>query len=135
MRFTKTFAAAALAVLPAAVAQTFTECDPTAKTCPADVGLNAANYESDFTKGSSAAASWSSAVGTSLDYGSNGAEFTIKKAGQAPTVQTSFYVRSRLHFTRMNSTDAVLDLLRQSRSHHARSAGHWHCELHRPGER
>lgn len=89
MRFSTAAAATAIAAsLPLAFAQTSTSCDPTKKTCPQDTGLNAATYTADFTKGSSANASWSAAAYTAIEYGSQGAEFTINKAGQAPTVQT-----------------------------------------------
>ncbi|KAK3117939.1 hypothetical protein LTR53_000231 [Teratosphaeriaceae sp. CCFEE 6253] len=91
MRFSST-AAVLAAAAPLVVAQTSTDCDPTKKQCPSDAGLNAATYNADFTQGSSANASWSAAAYTFINYGSNGAEFTIAKEGQAPTVQTDFYI-------------------------------------------
>jgi len=92
MRFTKSSAAASLvAALPLTLAQTFTDCDPTKKSCPADTGLNAGSYSADFTQGSSANASWSAAAYTFVNYGNQGAEFTISKATEAPTIQTDFY--------------------------------------------
>ena len=72
-------------------AQTSTDCNPTLKTCPSDDGLDSSSFSSDFTKGSSAFSSWSAASGTTINYGSKGAEFTITKEGEAPTVQTDFY--------------------------------------------
>ncbi|KAK5710845.1 hypothetical protein LTR15_012822 [Elasticomyces elasticus] len=91
MRFSQ--AAAVLAATASfATAQTSTDCDPTKKTCPADTGLNAAAFAADFTQGSSANASFSAAAYTFINYGSQGAEFIIAKEGQAPTVQTDFYV-------------------------------------------
>ena len=92
MRFAKASAAAALAALPAAFAQTSTDCDPTKKSCPADTGLPSSAYTADFTQGSSANASWSAAAYTTINYGQNGAEFTISGKNQAPTVQTDFYI-------------------------------------------
>lgn len=83
---------AALAVTPLAIAQTYTDCNPTEKSCPNDTGLDATTFTSDFTKGSSSNASWSAAEGTTISYGSKGAEFTIAKAGQAPTLSSDFYI-------------------------------------------
>lgn len=92
MRFSTAAAAAIAVALPMAFAQTFTDCDPTNTTCPADVGLPSSSYTADFTQGSSANASWSAAAYTNLDYGSDGAVFTIEKKGQAPTIATDFYI-------------------------------------------
>lgn len=92
MHFSRsTAAAAALVAIPAALAQTSTSCNPLDKTCPEDTGLDSQTFVSDFTSGSSAAASWSMATGTTLTYGTQGAEFIISKAGEAPTISTDFY--------------------------------------------
>lgn len=85
-------AAAALAAAPLALAQTYTDCNPTEKSCPNDTGLEASSFSSNFAAGSSSNASWSAAAGTTLVYGSDGAEFIINEAGQAPTIQTDFYI-------------------------------------------
>ncbi|OHE92271.1 glycosyl hydrolase family 16 [Colletotrichum orchidophilum] len=71
------------------LAQTFTDCDPTKKTCPADKGLAKSIYEVDFTKGADNDA-WAVTAGN-ITYGSDGAEFTLKKKGDAPTIETSWY--------------------------------------------
>lgn len=93
MRFSRPAAAAAIAaVIPTAFAQTSTDCNPTEKTCPDDTGLDSSTFSSDFTQGSSANTSWSAATGTTITYGSQGAEFIISAAGQAPTIATDFYV-------------------------------------------
>ena len=91
MRFTSLSVLVLAAMLPATLAQTSTDCNPTLKSCPADVGLSSSSYTADFTTGSSANASWSAAAYTTINYGDQGAEFTIATAGQAPTIQTSFY--------------------------------------------
>jgi len=92
MRFSRSSAAAVIAAgVPLAMAQTFTDCNPTEKTCPADTGLNSATFSADFTKGSSANSSFTAAAYSTINYGSQGAEFSIAKEGQAPTVQTDFY--------------------------------------------
>nr|OQO23631.1 hypothetical protein B0A51_09044 [Rachicladosporium sp. CCFEE 5018] len=92
MRSRLTLAAASLAILPSVVCQTFTTCDPIKKTCPDDPGLNADSLDADFTHGSGAISSFSAAAYTTLTYGDNGAEFTIAKQGQAPTIQSNFYI-------------------------------------------
>ncbi|KAK4988143.1 copper resistance protein [Elasticomyces elasticus] len=84
--------ASAASTLPNAVAQTSTDCNPTEKVCPADTGLDSTTYTADFTSGPSANASWSAAAYTTINYGSQGVEFTISKSGQAPTIQTDFYI-------------------------------------------
>ncbi|KAJ0160339.1 putative glycosidase crf1 [Colletotrichum tanaceti] len=70
-------------------AQTFTDCDPTKKTCPANPGLAKSNYEVDFTKGADHDA-WSVAAGD-VSYTSEGAEFTLHKKGDSPTIETSWF--------------------------------------------
>ncbi|PSN72561.1 concanavalin A-like lectin/glucanase [Corynespora cassiicola Philippines] len=90
MRFTPYIAASALAAL--ANAQTFTDCNPTEKDCPNDPAI-AANFETDFKAGKDAVKGWKQTAGT-LNYVAEGAEFTIAKKGDAPTIQTEGY----LHF-------------------------------------
>ncbi|KAG8626469.1 hypothetical protein KVT40_005414 [Elsinoe batatas] len=83
-------ALAALAALPTTFGQTFTDCNPLEKTCPADAGLQSSSFETDFTQGK--AQGWTLAAGTTLNYGSQGAEFTIAKQGQAPTIESDFHI-------------------------------------------
>ncbi|KAK1975031.1 family 16 glycosyl hydrolase [Colletotrichum cereale] len=71
------------------IAQTFTECDPTKKQCPANPGLPQPNYEVDFTKGADDSA-WKVAAGK-VSYGPDGAQFVLAKQGDAPTIETSWY--------------------------------------------
>ena len=92
MRFSKSAAAALAASIPIVTAQTFTDCDPTKKTCQPDTGLNEAAFTSDFTAGSDANSSWSAAAYSTINYGSQGAEFSISRDKQAPTIQTDFYI-------------------------------------------
>jgi len=92
MRFSRSAAVAvAAAALPVAFAQTFTDCNPTEKSCPSDPGLNAASFSADFTQGSSANTSFSAAAYSTINYGPLGMEFTISQEKQAPTIQTDFY--------------------------------------------
>ncbi|KAE9377260.1 glycoside hydrolase family 16 protein [Stipitochalara longipes BDJ] len=86
---------AATAVLFSAVSlvngQTFTDCNPTAKTCPADEGYGQGNtIFTDFTKGASN--NWEIAAGTTLSYNTNGAEFNIKASTDAPTISSDKYI-------------------------------------------
>lgn len=90
MHFSTSTAVALAAAIPAAFAQTFTDCDPTKKTCPKDTGLNAKSFSSDFTSGPGANASWSAADYTYLNYGDQGAEFSISKKTDAPTIETEY---------------------------------------------
>ncbi|RHZ43350.1 hypothetical protein CDV55_100042 [Aspergillus turcosus] len=72
-------------------AQTYTTCNPTETTCPPDTGLDQWSLFTDFTQGSSD--EWSQVqVQGNVTYGSNGAEFTIAKRFDAPTLQTNFYI-------------------------------------------
>ncbi|PSK55765.1 Acyl-protein thioesterase 1 [Elsinoe australis] len=83
-------ALAALAAIPTTFGQTFTDCNPLEKTCPADNGLESTSFYSDFTKGK--ADGWSAAAGTTMNYGAQGAEFTIAREGNAPTIETDFHI-------------------------------------------
>jgi beta-glucanase (GH16 family) len=82
-------AAVALAALQLCSAQTFTSCDPTKKSCPADKALGR-TVSVDFTKGASS--EFTAATGTTLTYdGTNGAVFTINKESDAPTITSNWY--------------------------------------------
>ncbi|KAK5117599.1 hypothetical protein LTR62_005021 [Meristemomyces frigidus] len=93
MRFSSSAAAVLAIGASTTLAQTSTTCDPTKKSCPADPGLNSQTYSADFTKGPGANASWSAAQGTTITYDAQGATFSIAAAGQAPTIQTDFYMQ------------------------------------------
>ncbi|KAF2139677.1 glycoside hydrolase family 16 protein [Aplosporella prunicola CBS 121167] len=82
-------AAALLAATPLVSAQTYTDCDPTKKVCPVDVGLPNSTYEVDFTKGENT--SWVAADYTFIEYGDDGATFSIESKTDAPTIHTDFY--------------------------------------------
>ncbi|KAI1845941.1 hypothetical protein JX265_011163 [Neoarthrinium moseri] len=76
-------------LLPAvAFAQTYTDCNPTEKTCDSDVGLNQSSYTVDFTEGESD--DWKMTYGNA-SYDDNGVTFTITESGNAPTMQSNFY--------------------------------------------
>lgn len=61
------------------------------KDCPPDTALGVSNYTIDFTKSIMSDRVWNWTAG-SAEYGDKGAEFTINKRGDAPTVQTNFYI-------------------------------------------
>ncbi|KAL0258222.1 hypothetical protein SLS55_007395 [Diplodia seriata] len=93
MRSTAFAVAAGLAaVIPTASAQTYSECNPMNASqfpCPVNAGLNTKSWNSDFSVGKNT--SWSY-VAPAVKYGTDGAEFTITKRGEAPTIKTDFYI-------------------------------------------
>jgi beta-glucanase (GH16 family) len=79
----------ALATLVAG--QTFTACDPTKKTCPADKAIGSEIIKVDFRNGASDA--FHIADGTTLQYSKdNGAAFSIANENQAPTITSKGYI-------------------------------------------
>ncbi|KZM22422.1 uncharacterized protein EKO05_0000052 [Ascochyta rabiei] len=90
MRFTSYATASALAAL--ASAQTFTDCNPMEKACPNNPAMPQ-TWETDFTAGKDAIKGWKQTAG-SLTYSAEGAEFSVAKKGDAPTIGSEAY----LHF-------------------------------------
>ncbi|KAJ5437364.1 Concanavalin A-like lectin/glucanases superfamily [Penicillium cf. griseofulvum] len=84
------YVAAALAAATLVSAQTHSDCNPMKKTCPANVGTTESRHTFDFTK-NLGLDQWKTTAGH-LKTGSNGAEFTVNKQGDAPTIQTDFYI-------------------------------------------
>ncbi|RAH73351.1 glycoside hydrolase family 16 protein [Aspergillus aculeatinus CBS 121060] len=73
--------------LSLATAQTYTSCNPTESTCPADTALGkSASF--DFTQGSS---SDFEPTGTPT-YSDDGVAFTVAKEGDAPLIQSKWYI-------------------------------------------
>jgi hypothetical protein len=60
-------------------------------TCSADAGLVNSTFYTDFTTGSSAFNYWNTTAGT-VSSTSLGAEFSIKEQGDAPTIESEFYI-------------------------------------------
>jgi len=91
MRPTLSAAATLLCAIQYANAQTFTSCNPlTQTTCPTDPALGG-TITTDFTKGANDF--WTLATGTTVSYdGTNGANFAIKTATDAPTMSASKYI-------------------------------------------
>ncbi|KGO49219.1 Concanavalin A-like lectin/glucanase, subgroup [Penicillium expansum] len=84
------YAAAGLAAATLVSGQTYTDCNPMKKTCPANPGTTESSHFFDFTQ-SSGLDKWTTTAGT-IKTGSNGAEFTVGKKGDAPTIQSDFYI-------------------------------------------
>jgi len=78
------------ALVSPAVAQTWTACNPLNRTdCPRDPALST-GYTWNFTNKLNDVV-WNTTAGT-LKYGSEGAEFTIAKKLESPTIQSKFYI-------------------------------------------
>jgi len=79
-------------ILTTTYAQTFTSCNPLNRTdCPLDTALGISNYSIDFNTEVMSTRVWNTTAGT-INYGIDGAEFTINSRGESPTVQTNFYI-------------------------------------------
>ncbi|KAB8202200.1 concanavalin A-like lectin/glucanase domain-containing protein [Aspergillus parasiticus] len=85
------YAAATLAaLLPLCSAQTYSACNPLKESgCKPNPGMGS-NFNSDFTTGDGALGGWTTTAGK-VTTGGQGAEFTLAKKGDAPTIDTSDY--------------------------------------------
>ncbi|GLB06490.1 hypothetical protein AtubIFM57258_001800 [Aspergillus tubingensis] len=79
------------ATVPLSAAQTYSSCNPTNKTCPPDKGLNQWSLTTNFTEGSSWRDRWN-VTADSVNSTSKGAEFVISQQGDAPTIESNFYI-------------------------------------------
>ncbi|KAE9989780.1 hypothetical protein Vi05172_g4306 [Venturia inaequalis] len=90
MRYFHTLSVLALASI--SLAQTFSDCDPTKKTgCPTKPGL-LTEFNADFRQGADAAKEFTTTTG-SINYVADGAEYSITKLGEGPTIQSNFYIQ------------------------------------------
>lgn len=89
MRFSTLLFAASALVAPA-IAQTWTDCNPLNKTCPDNPALGM-HHNFVFNKSSTVTDSFN-ITRAPIEYGDNGAEFTIKKRKDSPTIQSFFYI-------------------------------------------
>lgn len=78
-----------LACIASVHAQTFTDCNPTKEDCPADPALGT-NHTWVFN-GTQDENIWATTNGE-IDWTENGAEFSIKKKLDSPTLQSKFYI-------------------------------------------
>ncbi|KAH7077513.1 concanavalin A-like lectin/glucanase domain-containing protein [Paraphoma chrysanthemicola] len=105
----------ALTCFTLTLAQTTTLCNPTEKTCPADTALSSSSYSHDFTTGADSS-NWNVTAGT-VSYTSSGAEFTINKSGDAPTIQSKWYIffgRVSFHIRAASGTGIVSSAILES---------------------
>ncbi|KAF7906323.1 hypothetical protein EAF00_000602 [Botryotinia globosa] len=90
MRSSTISATAAVLLSGLASAQTFTDCNPTEKSCPADPAIGGLQV-TDFTAGKSDY--WEVEDGTTMTYdGTLGAQFVISTATNAPTIKNIGYI-------------------------------------------
>ncbi|PKY00823.1 concanavalin A-like lectin/glucanase [Aspergillus campestris IBT 28561] len=88
----KMYWAAALALGAQLVtAQTYTECNPMEENCPPNPGLATYTDFTDFTSGPDAFERWDTAAG-SVTSTPLGAAFIINQQGDAPTIESDFYI-------------------------------------------
>ncbi|RSL67641.1 hypothetical protein CEP53_002915 [Fusarium sp. AF-6] len=80
----------ALAALDLACAQTYTDCNPLKKTCPAEPALGNEKVSCNFAKGECEA--FKGLPGTEAKYDNKGAHFTIRKEGEAPTFASGKFI-------------------------------------------
>ncbi|CAI6090647.1 unnamed protein product [Clonostachys chloroleuca] len=81
---------ASIALAASVSAQTFTDCNPLEKDCPAAAALGTQSIDCDLTQG--ACAGFNVLEGTTLTYDSKGALFSIENDKQAPTIASSRYI-------------------------------------------
>ncbi|KAL3423019.1 glycosyl hydrolase family 16 [Phlyctema vagabunda] len=82
--------AGASTLLTPVLAQTWSLCNPMNVTCPPNPALGMArNFV--FNSSTTVAQAWNQTAGA-LSYGGNGAEFTIAKRKDSPTIQSQFYI-------------------------------------------
>jgi hypothetical protein len=87
-----TFIACLTLTLQTTLAQTTgTTCNPlSASNCSPDPALSTPTYAVDWSN-SDSLSGWTTTSG-SIGFGDNGAEFVINKEGDAPTIQSDFYI-------------------------------------------
>ncbi|KAJ5713360.1 uncharacterized protein N7483_010541 [Penicillium malachiteum] len=84
------WAALALATAQLGAAQTYTSCNPTNKTCPAETGLAKWSFSSDFTQ-SGSLDDWN-ITAKPVTLSTLGAKFEISEEGEAPTIESQWYI-------------------------------------------
>ncbi|QGI71225.1 hypothetical protein CEK27_003554 [Fusarium fujikuroi] len=92
-----------------AAAQTYSECNPMKKTCDPNKGLASSSYSVDFTKGADDD-NWEGTGHEKKKYTSDGAEFTVAKQGDSPTIQSKWYMffgRMEVHLKAAPGTGIV----------------------------
>jgi beta-glucanase (GH16 family) len=80
----------AAAFIQLARGQTYTNCNPLNVSCPADPALGI-SHSFDFHNSTAIDKAFNVTLGA-VTYGDNGAEFTVAKQGDSPTIQSQFYI-------------------------------------------
>ncbi|KAF9771900.1 hypothetical protein IL306_010434 [Fusarium sp. DS 682] len=96
-------------LIASATAQTYSECNPMKKSCEPNKGLASSSYSVDFTKGADDD-NWEGTGHGSVKYTSDGAEFTVAKQGDSPTIQSKWYMffgRMEVHLKAAPGTGIV----------------------------
>ena len=68
------------------------QCNPVTATCSPTLALGSSTYLVDFTQQTTLPPNWTIANYETIDYGSNGAEFTFAKRYDAPYIWTNFHI-------------------------------------------
>ncbi|KAF5017284.1 hypothetical protein F66182_10803 [Fusarium sp. NRRL 66182] len=101
--------ALAAAIIASATAQTYSDCNPMEESCEPNAGLTKSWYSVDFTKGADDD-NWEATGHGQVKYTDAGAEFTINKKGDAPTIQSNWYMlfgRLEVHLKAAPGTGVV----------------------------
>ena len=85
------YTATLLSTLPYTLAQTYTNCNPLEKTCSSDTGSTQSTLHYRFVDSSSTLAQWTTLSGNPT-ISSEGVELTINQQGDAPTIETPYYI-------------------------------------------
>jgi beta-glucanase (GH16 family) len=80
----------AVAFLAPVFAQTHTDCNPMNQTCPPDAAFGT-SHTFVFNTSRTVTDTFNTTAGA-LSYGSDGAEFTVAKRGDSPTIQSNFHI-------------------------------------------
>jgi len=90
---TTTFLSLLAAVIAPVAAQTWSACNPTnsSASCAPNPALGVANYTINFGQGELDTTVWNQTAGT-LTYDNGDAVFTVSQKGDAPTIQSNFYI-------------------------------------------
>ncbi|KAL4731292.1 transglycosylase [Fusarium chlamydosporum] len=105
--------ALAAGLVASASAQTYSTCNPMKKSCAADPGLASSSYSVDFTKGADDD-NWENTGHGDIKYTSEGAEFSINKQGDSPTIQSKWYMffgRLEVHMKAAPGTGVVSSIV------------------------
>ena len=79
-------------LIPTTIAQTWSYCNPMNGTnCAPNPALGVDNYTMNFENQTPSTKVWNTTAGT-INYGDEGAEFTVAQKGDSPTIQSNWYI-------------------------------------------